>query len=500
MGFGIRTPTKKTSASDGTELKRTPVEKAGSSSRVPNSSNDLSVRRSIGEWEAGKAEPQLKISTPPKKVSEIEPQKTKPKTMPPQGSTIAGRKLTADVEAVSSSPTKYVDRLTEARACVVRAKTNLEKSRNTKNEIKTEVLQAVERLYQLVKEGNNVKGLGKPQTQTQNQIQMRKQEETTEPTKEIEKETTPSQNELIKKMEEHARLIKESNTKMENLQEAMERQKDILEKATYAAVASGQPRRQSSERTALHSVVVSSKDETATGEEVLTRIREAVNAKEGWVKVDKVRKAKDGKVIVGCRTEEERRKIKERLMTAETQLNVEEIKNKDPLLILRDVFLYNSDEDILSALRKQNGSIFQNLDKEDGRIEIRYKKKTKNPHTNHIILKVSPKVWNRMMEVEDVRIDLQRVKVLDQSPLVQCSMCLGYGHGRRFCKATVEKCSHCGGPHMKSDCADWLAGAAPSCCNCTSAKLYVVDHNAFSQECPVRRKWDALARATTAYC
>ncbi|KAL4705310.1 hypothetical protein ACJJTC_018996 [Scirpophaga incertulas] len=73
-------------------------------------------------------------------------------------------------------------------------------------------------------------------------------------------------------------------------------------------------------------------------------------------------------------------------------------------------------------------------------------------------------------------------------------------HPNKFCKETVEKCSHCGGPHVKNNCPDWLAGAAPTCCNCTTAKIEQNGHNAFSPECQVRRRWEALARAKVAYC
>lgn len=202
---------------------------------------------------------------------------------------------------------------------------------------------------------------------------------------------------------------------------------------------------------------------------------------------------------MGCRSEEERQKVKERLKCASDRLNVEDIQNKDPLLILRDVLQYNSDEDIKSSLRNQNRGLFEGIGKDD-RIEIRFRRKARNPHASHVVIRVAPKLWQRMVEAEAVHIDMQRVRVADYSPLVQCSLCLGYGHGRRFCKETVTKCSHCGGPHMKTECADWLANAPPKCCNCVSAKLDHTEHNAFSQECPVRRKWDALARASIAYC
>lgn len=498
----FRTPTQKTQQTvdpvdSDTHKLPDMAERAGPSLESSETSN---VRRSIGEWETGKLDAKAKASTSPKKVAPALAGPSEPKSMAVLSQESRTTRETS-VDAAGKPPEqekpKYADRVAEARACLNRAKTQLGSARNLRTDIKTDVNLAVERLYQLVKEAEMGKGKEEKNQKKGQEGGKEQEQQVLSPSIPLASKTD---SDLIKKLEEHSKLLRENNGRMEALKEAMERQKEVLEKTTYAGVVAGQTRRKLPEHTALHSVVVSSKDETETGEEVLGRIREAVNAKDGWIKVDRVRKAKDRKVIVGCRTEEEKMKVKERLAKAETHLNVEEVKNKDPLLILIGVLQYNSDEDVLNALRNQNRSVFDGLDKEDYRVEIRYRKKTRNPHTCHIVLRVSTKVWNRMLDAQDIQIDLQKIRVADQSPLVQCSMCLGYGHGRRFCKETVEICSHCGGPHMRTECADWLAGIAPTCSNCKHARHAVVEHSAFSQECPVRRKWDALARATIAYC
>lgn len=470
--FGIRTPCKPRGAEQDSQNST-----SGPGSSVAGPSNPTSgVRRSIGEWEAGKPE-NRKSLTPPKSAVATGSSKAKPSTL---------RRLST--EATGSPPgqvdTKYADRVSEAKACVLKAKLNLGRSGNLKREIKTEVHLAIDRLYQLVKEAESAKTQGKNATEGRENVKEQRTKK--------EEENKDNAQELARTMEEHMKLLRESNGKMEELKQAMERK-------TYASAVSASPRRSFPAQTALHSVIVTGKDEMETGEEVLEKIRKAVNAKEGGVAVERIRKAKDRKIIVACRTEDERQKIKERLAKS-TELNVEEIKNKDPLVIFRDVFLYNSDEEVLRALRNQNSNIFGSLKQEDDRCEVAYKKRTRNPHTSHIVMRVSPKLWQLMVEAETVHIDLQRVRVLDQSPLVQCSLCLGYGHGRRFCKETLERCSHCGGPHVKAQCAEWLANALPSCCNCVHAKLDKTDHNAFSSECVIRRKWEAIARATIAYC
>lgn len=250
----------------------------------------------------------------------------------------------------------------------------------------------------------------------------------------------------------------------------------------------------------LHSMVITSKDETETGDEVMEKVRRAADAKEGWVRVERIRKAKDRKIIMGFHTIEERDKMKKRFTETTPNLNFEEVKNKDPMLLLKDVLNINTDEDITKALRNQNRGLFDNLKEEESRVTIKYKRKARNPHTSHVVVVVSPVVWRRAMDVGYAHIDLQRVRVEDQTPLVQCTRCLGYGHSKRFCPDPADLCSHCGGPHLRVDCAEMVAGIPPSCRNCCKAKMENTAHNAFSRECPTRKKWDALARSTVSYC
>ena len=175
------------------------------------------------------------------------------------------------------------------------------------------------------------------------------------------------------------------------------------------------------------------------------------------------------------------------------------MKNKNPLVVLKDVFLDSGDDEMVNALYAQNKDIFTGLPHEEMEINIKYKKRTRNPRTAHVIIQVRPKVWQRMTEAGALYLDLQRVRVEDQSPLIQCTKCLAFGHGRKFCTESVDRCSHCGGPHLREKCADFTAGNEPQCCNCSHSRLQKTDHNAFSTDCPVRKKWDYLARTHTAY-
>ncbi|KAJ8710453.1 hypothetical protein PYW08_008968 [Mythimna loreyi] len=153
-----RTPAKKDVNSSSQAARGSPrsVERPGSS--------QLSVRRSIGEWEAGRTEPQAKSPANPNPSATPPPPLTTAKKMT---SSLGARRSSLDDTGVARKPElKYPNLTAEARACLNKAKLHLGNSRNLKTEIKTEVLSAINRLFEIVKEsekGKNPVGSTTPQ-------------------------------------------------------------------------------------------------------------------------------------------------------------------------------------------------------------------------------------------------------------------------------------------------------------------------------------------------
>ncbi|CAH2216262.1 jg27987, partial [Pararge aegeria aegeria] len=100
----------------------------------------------------------------------------------------------------------------------------------------------------------------------------------------------------------------------------------------------------------VHSLIISSADTQDTSEDVIGKIRNAVSAKTSGLRVDRLRKVRDQKVVLGCQTRDELAKVADRLRSGNRTLLIEEKENKDPLVILKNVLNYNTDEDILCAL------------------------------------------------------------------------------------------------------------------------------------------------------
>lgn len=148
--------------------------------------------------------------------------------------------------------------------------------------------------------------------------------------------------------------------------------------------------------------------------------------------MDRIRKAKNKKVVISCSTEENLETITKKILTNQ-HLQAEKAKNKDPLVIVRDVLTHNTDEDIVTAIKKQNGHLTKDIPEEDYKVNVKYRRRARNQHENHVILQVSPKVYQRLVSAGAVYIGLQKRTVKDQSPLIQCTKCLGFGHGKKLC-------------------------------------------------------------------
>lgn len=457
MFAAVRTPQKDTSPVKKGEKspvsERQKTEKAGSSTVHPAPAQ---VRRSVGEIEA-------KIRLPGS---------ASPKTKPPP----------------RQGAVKYMSRITEAKAQVVKAKTAMNLSKNLKTEIKKDITEAVDRLFSLIKEAEGVSA-PKPSTDTDPQPKPEEKEE---------KRGLEFESQLLKRMEEQEKLLRENKEEIIKIGIMI---KENEKPVSYAGVAAGPAKRPTREEVAMHSIAITSKAELETGDQVLDRVRKAVNAREEGVKVDRIRKARDHKIILGCQSKQEIEKVKDRLKKSGGDLQVEEIANKNPLIILKYVMDYLTDDEVLGALVKQNKNLFKDIPERNmATIKVKYRRRTRNKHVSHMVLTVPPDVWRRLTDAGIAHIDLQRIKVEDHSPLIQCTRCLGYGHSKRFCKDTADMCSHCGGPHLRTECEDWIANIPAKCRNCTRARVDQNEHNAFSPDCPMRRKWDELARSSIAYC
>lgn len=269
-------------------------------------------------------------------------------------------------------------------------------------------------------------------------------------------------------------------------------------KPSYAEIAARpvEHRDAPAEYRPAYSLIISSTNRQDTSEEVMRRVSGAVDARRGGVRVDRARKTKDQKVVLTCPSMDDVAEVKKRLISG-GNVRVEEARPRNPLVVVRDVMASYEDADIIQYLKAQNRHVVDGLSEEHLKMAVRFRKPARNPLQRHVVLEVSGPLWRRLTEVGHIHLNIQRLRVHDHSPLVQCLRCLGYGHTRRHCDEHTDSCSHCAGPHHIKECKK--REEAPKCINCVSTKNEPC-HNAFSSVCPVRQKWDNIARSRVMYC
>ncbi|GBP82529.1 hypothetical protein EVAR_91654_1 [Eumeta japonica] len=254
---------------------------------------------------------------------------------------------------------------------------------------------------------------------------------------------------------------------------------DIVKRRTYSQVAATTPAAPAKktplpQRGSAHTIIVTSEETADTADHVIEKIRRAVDARKMEVCVDRLRKTKDQKVVISCPTEKDIKRMSGQLK--EKGLKIKEATRKLPLVVIRDVLKENTDEDIVNSLKRQNKHATADLDWGSAEVRVKFRRRARNDRECHPVLEVSPELWRRLVDVGYVYVGLQRRPVWDQSP-----------------PRTVYAM------FRSQVCEKRQNGEVPTCINCTRDGLNDTAHGAFSSECSVRNKWDAIARARVSY-
>jgi hypothetical protein len=126
-------------------------------------------------------------------------------------------------------------------------------------------------------------------------------------------------------------------------------------------------------------MVVTFKSEVETSDKILGRIRSAIKAADGRMEVENVRRTKDRKIIVSCKTKNDRTGVKKMMERKDSGMIVEEVQNRDPMLVLKDILKITPKEEIYQALRNQNRALFDGLDETDTRMQMKFERRARNP-------------------------------------------------------------------------------------------------------------------------
>lgn len=224
-------------------------------------------------------------------------------------------------------------------------------------------------------------------------------------------------------------------------------------------------------------------------------IKEKIDIKNMPMGITKVRKGREGTVILGCETGEEINKLKDVMQSKLGEnYNVTESLQKKPkikIININEEEMELDGDELLDTIKRQNSmnesriSIVKKISKRKNMDDSQPRSKS-----GAIIIEVDEITHDLMLKKEKLNIGWRKCPVFDHVSIKRCFKCWGFYHIAKNCTRD-ETCHKCAGTHKASECRK--KENKNKCVNCMfKIKTYNLkikdDHDALDPECPTYKR------------
>lgn len=225
------------------------------------------------------------------------------------------------------------------------------------------------------------------------------------------------------------------------------------------------------------SLVIKSKEGT-NYEEMIKNIRKTVSIDTENIRINKLRKIKDG-VVADLASNEDLENLRTMLENGEETKHYEihKTKKREPQIIIRNVDKEITEEELLKGLKSKNEALKNTNLKIDLKLPSRGKV--------HYVISLSPHTFREIIKQKYVYSTWERYYINEFVSVKQCSACGTMGHTRGKCPYPLTICLNCGddGEHNRKNCKI-------RCINCedNNKKFKLsnkIDHSCKSPQCPI---------------
>ena len=127
---------------------------------------------------------------------------------------------------------------------------------------------------------------------------------------------------------------------------------------------------------------------------------------------------------------------------------------------------------------------------------VRFARMGANGGLRKVFVMVSACAREALNELGHVFIGYRRARVVDETPLLQCYKCLGFGHTSNNCK-NEERCGYCAAGHRTSDCKVKDDIGKHECFNCRKYMNVRANHRASSYDCEFYKRTQMSVESRT---
>jgi len=225
-------------------------------------------------------------------------------------------------------------------------------------------------------------------------------------------------------------------------------------------------------------------------------IKEKVDIKNMSMGITKIRKGREGTVILGCETGDEMVKLKDAVQSKLGEnYNVTEslqMKPKIKVINISEEEMELEEDKLIHTIKKQNSmeeshiNIVKKILKKKNMDNSQSRSKGKEGRS--IIIEVDEQTHDLMLKKEKLSIGWRKCPVYNHISIKRCFKCWGFHHIAKNCTRD-ETCHKCAGKHTATDCRE----KKNKCVNCMfKTKTYNLqindEHDALSPECPTYKR------------
>ena len=230
----------------------------------------------------------------------------------------------------------------------------------------------------------------------------------------------------------------------------------------------------------------------------LSKVKEAVT-KNGIQIIKASVNQKNGDVFVDFPSIEQRDKLVPLLNEATPENTVHTVKNKCPVITIRNVLNFVDEADFIEKIKSQNQSISEKLAGGSEFSIVFTKQHEMRPGFDHsegntgentvhqIVARVSEDIRHVIKTAGDkIFVGLSSLRVFDRFYVKSCAQCHRYGHYHADCDST-PCCGYCGSEnHLSKDCPIHQAKEETKykCVNCKDAGKPCDGHSSHWHKCP----------------
>ncbi|KAG8233306.1 hypothetical protein J437_LFUL013776 [Ladona fulva] len=218
-------------------------------------------------------------------------------------------------------------------------------------------------------------------------------------------------------------------------------------------------------------------------------VKETINPGQEAIKINTVKTAGKKRIIIETKTQEDKEKIvkgdlKQKL--EEKGLKVENLRKKDPKIILFSIDRNTKDEELKDNLYNQNLKD-SGITKEkfmDG-FKYSFTKGRRDSKYCNRVFQVTPEIRETLINKDKIYAGWESHYIKDFTGLTWCYRCQGYGHTAERCRDKEDTCSHCAKKgHRYQDCPN--KDRRQQYANCQRF-VKDADHSTMDMDCPAYR-------------